>query len=561
MKQKILLTLCTVLYLDVFAQTYNNLWIPDTLSGKTFNLEMKEGTMNWIGTTQTNTSGFNVNTNHGAFWGPTLFFNDGDTVRMHVVNSLMDTTTVHWHGMHLPAVMDGGPHQPIPPNAIWDPFWKVMNHAATYWYHPHLHMMSAHQITQGLGGFIIVRDAIEKALVLPRTYGIDDIPLALSDRRFTSGQLEVAPYGDSMMVNGVMRAQWSAPAQVIRFRILNAGTERSYNLGFSDNRNFYVIASDGGLLNAPVTLNRYLLSAGERIEILVNFSGQSGQSVDLKAYNSVLTQNIPGGDVFPNGPFKNALARVDFNILHFNITSATSNAVTTMPSSLTTVVPYLASSANTTRNVSISDTTITGIPGISFLLNHRLYDEHYNDYEVPLNNTEIWEIKNTGNFSHPFHIHDVEFNILTRDGVAPPLAEQGWKDVVLVKSNETVRFITRFENFSDKNHPYMFHCHIALHEDDGMMGQFVVVPPSGIKEYRIPENKFSIYPVPSSSTINFNAPSEGSYTIYNSDGKQVLSGFIISGGKINMNISGLPNGLYLFYFNGINTQKFIVQHY
>lgn len=87
------------------------------------------------------------------------------------------------------------------------------------------------------------------------------------------------PYGDSMMVNGTLRPQYTIPAQVVRFRILNGAIERSYNLGFSDNRTFYVITSDGGLLSSPVALTRYLLHAGERIEILVNCSGQSGTNI------------------------------------------------------------------------------------------------------------------------------------------------------------------------------------------------------------------------------------------------------------------------------------------
>ena len=109
------------------AQTYNQLWIPDTLSGTTFNLIMKD-TMKQIchSGQQTITSGFN-----GNFWGPTLIFKKGDVVHMNIQNKLNDSTTVHWHGMHLPAVMDGGPHQVIPINTIWQPYWKVTNNAAT----------------------------------------------------------------------------------------------------------------------------------------------------------------------------------------------------------------------------------------------------------------------------------------------------------------------------------------------------------------------------------------------------------------------------------------------
>ena len=188
--------------LSAQAQVYNDLRIPDTLSGTTFNLTVRDTFRQVVPAgNQTITGGINSD-----IWGPTLFFNKGDTVHMNVQNNLNDSTTIHWHGMHLPAVMDGGPHQVIPPGTLWQPYWKVTNNAGLFWFHPHLHMETMHQITQGIGGLIIVRDSVESALSLPRMYGIDDIPLVLTDRDInTSNQFVDVPYGDSMLVNGVLR--------------------------------------------------------------------------------------------------------------------------------------------------------------------------------------------------------------------------------------------------------------------------------------------------------------------------------------------------------------------
>ena len=144
----LLLLLCNATHAQ-----YNQLWIPDTISGTTFNLNLRDTFVQYLPGDQTITSGIN-----GAFWGPTLIFRKGDTVHMNVHNYLNDSTTIHWHGMHLPAVMDGGPHQVIPPGTVWQPYWLVSNNAATFWYHPHLHKETQAQITAGLGGFIIVRD-------------------------------------------------------------------------------------------------------------------------------------------------------------------------------------------------------------------------------------------------------------------------------------------------------------------------------------------------------------------------------------------------------------------
>jgi bilirubin oxidase len=394
--------------------------------------------------------------------------------------------------------------------------------------------MTEEQITKGIGGLLIVRDSVESALALPRKYGIDDIPLVLQDRDFTAlNQFSVVPYGDSMMTNMTLRAQYNVPAQVVRLRVLNAAIERSYNLGFSDNRTFYVIASDGGLLDAPVAKTKYLIHAGERVEILVNCTGQSGTTVDLKAYNSQLAGFIAGGESFPNGPFANALGHIDFNILHLNIGTQTANPITTIPTSLTTNVLLNAANANVTRYLTISDSA--GVPGIlgpnAFIINHRLFDINYIDYTVPLDNTEIWQITSSSVFGHPFHIHDVEFKIISINGAPPDATQAGWKDVVFVKgkmgpTNTVVKFIAKFEDFADPMHPFMYHCHISLHEDEGMMGQFVVANPTSIASNHATESQFSIYPNPAHDKIfvKFKDAEQSAYYIRITDalGRTVL---------------------------------------
>ena len=502
---------------------FNNMWIPDTLSGTNFNLTIKDTFSQMVSKgQQTITGGIN-----GKFWGPTLFVNKGDEVHMNVTNKLNDSTTIHWHGMHLPAVMDGGPHQIIPPNTTWKPYWKVANEAATYWYHPHLHEMTMDQITKGIGGLLIVRDDVESKLALPRKYGVDDIPLVLTDRDFsTSNQLTPVPYGDSMLTNMTLRAQYNVPAQVVRFRVLNAAIERSYNLGFSDGRTFYIITSDGGLLNAPVAVTKYILHAGERIEILVNCTGQAGTSLDLKAYNSLLAGSVAGGESFPNGPFANFLGRKDFNILRINIGAQTANPITAIPTILTTLQLLNTANATVTRKITISDSAGVKTPIIlgpnAFLINHKLFDINYNEYNVPLGNTEIWEITSTSGFGHPFHIHDVEFNIISVNGAAPAAAQAGWKDVVFIPARtggpgggtaSVVKFIARFDDYADAQHPFMYHCHISLHEDEGMMGQFIVTNPASANKEIGATIPMTIYPNPAGKKL-FVAFGDNQHTAY-----------------------------------------------
>ena len=451
---------------------YNNLKIPDTLSGTTFNLTLKDTFAQLKTGNQTITGGINSN-----FWGPTLFINKGDTVRLNVLNKLNDSTTVHWHGFHLPAVMDGGPHQVIPPNTLWQPYWKVTNNASTYWYHPHLHEKTQQHLTKGLGGLIIVRDATESALALPRKYGIDDFPIVLTSRRYDANNQFVytnVSYGDYMLTNGTPDAQITLPKQFVRLRILNAEIERGYNLGFSDNRTFYVIGNDGGLLNAPVAVTRLPIFVGERYEILVNLSNDVvGSSIDLKAYNSGQSNSFPGGEAGTSGQFGSLLNNTIFNVLHINIGSTTSNPITALPASLVNNTYLTAANATVNRTLNITNGT-PGPVSNPFRFDNQLFNFSTINHTVTVGNTEKWSVINNNVFGHSFHIHDVQFKIISRSSGSIGTHESGWKDVFFISRNETVSFVAKFEDYSDASHPFMYHCHFSNHEDEGMMGQFVV---------------------------------------------------------------------------------------
>lgn len=150
------------------------LFIPDTISGPFIPLEISHDHMHFFSGEQTETMGIN-----GPILAPTIILNKGQQVTMEVTNLLMDSTTIHWHGLHVSSEDDGGPHTPIPPFTIWSPTFEVMDKASMYWYHPHLHHMTNMHVQMGIAGMIIVRDSEEAALNLPRSYGIDDIPVII----------------------------------------------------------------------------------------------------------------------------------------------------------------------------------------------------------------------------------------------------------------------------------------------------------------------------------------------------------------------------------------------
>ncbi len=491
MKMKTLWSAAVGLVLShVSATAYSPLWIPPTLTGPTYNLSLNQTNRQFLSGNKTTTYGYN-----GAdFWGPTLIMNKGDVVRINVSNNLpADTTTVHWHGFHIPAIMDGGPHQTIPAGTVWSPMFTVMNNAATYWYHPHLHLKTQEQLSRGAGGFIIIRDAQESALPLPRTYGVDDIPLVLTSRRFIVGgpnanQIVTAnsAYGDYLLANGTTNAEVKLPAQFVRLRILNAEIERAYYLGLSNNANFHVIGTDGGLLDAPVTTNRLLMNLGERYELLLDLTGLSGSSLDLRSFNNTnslgaqLQNSFPGGEPGTTGQFGSLLNNIDFQVLHITVTNQTTNPITALPAVLATNNFLTNAIVATNRTLNITG----GAPGVFYFNTTDLFTPTFFNQNVALGAVEKWTVVNTSGFSHSFHIHDIQFNLVSRvrtgGGPGPgPVTnifgyEKGWKDTLYVQRNSAVSFLAKFDDFASPNNPFMYHCHFSNHEDEGLMGQFVV---------------------------------------------------------------------------------------
>lgn len=439
-----------------------------------------------------------------------------------------------------------------------------MNHAAMYWYHPHFMGKTAEQVIKGASGLIIIRDSAEAALTLPRKYGVDDIPIIVKCLQLDSNN-QFKPRGmqdSTLLVNGVTNAQYTLPAQVVRLRLLNASGERTFNFGFTANKSFHVIGNDGGLLNAPVAVTRIWLSPGERAEILVDLTSMSGQTIYLMSYGAELPMGVQGGPIMVMGsgpPMNSPLDGVNFNILKLNIAASTANPVTTIPSSLVPVSPYPASQANLTRKITFTADSMMVMDG-PFYFNGLSFDMMRIDYKIPLNQTEIWTLKDSTMVAHPFHVHDVQFFILDRNGNPPLPEESGWKDIVLVKTNETVRIIMKFTDFTDSITPYMFHCHILMHEDDGMMGQFVVMPQgwSGIREVNDNSNQLLIYPNPASNTLQLSlSGNHEAVEITDVLGNELIHEYVsMQQGKASIDISSLSGGVY-FIKTSKGTQKFI----
>jgi bilirubin oxidase len=234
------------------------------------------------------------------------------------------------------------------------------------------------------------------------------------------------------------------------------------------------------------------------------------------------------------------------------VVAATGTPITSIPGNLAPFIPYSTDSANVIRYLVFD--TIRKLPADRpnladgpFGINGRSFSMDSIDLTTHLNNTEIWVLKNNTYVAHPFHIHDVQFNVIEKSGTITPVSETGWKDVVLVMPQDSVKLITRFETFSNSTVTYMYHCHLLHHEDDGMMGSFLVLQPgaNGISEATLLSN-LVLFPNPTTNAIEISLDKMiETVTISDMQGRMVISHSGVKDNTLKINTSQLSYGSYM----------------
>ncbi len=557
MKKFIALASSLWLCSQIFAQT--QIPIPPVIEGKTFDLTIQHGTSEIFPGTQTNTIGYN-----GSHLGPTLILKKGETVALNVMNQIGDTTTTHWHGLHVAARNDGSPHNLIMAGEMWSPSFEVMDNAATYWYHPHLHGKTLKQVVKGAAGFIIVRDAEEAALNLPRTYGVDDVPLVFQWKTFDAAKqiVELDEEDNEVLVNGTLRGgTLNLPAQVVRLRLLNGSSHRYFDFGFADNLNFKQIAGDAGLLDAPVSMSKLILAPGERAEILVDLTGKEGQSLTLRQFGTQLPQGYPGGAMMQMGGGNNMMGPLDdtdFDLMQIKVITPTAGAVTNTPVILTTNSVYSQAGA-AARTFGFSAQPMMSMT--NFFINGSKFDMETMNFSTEQGKTEVWTLTNQTMMAHPFHLHGNSFYVLSVNGSTPPANMRGRKDVITVPPMQgNVKIIVRFDDFSDPEMPYMYHCHILSHEDTGMMGQFLVTSPvSAVGEAQPGVCPICIGSLPMPSGVD---PAKITRAdVFDLSGRLMDSRVRTLAGGQAFDVSGLPTGVYFMEMRDREGQVLAVQRF
>lgn len=384
-------------------------------------------------------------------------------------------SVIHLHGGRTPAASDGYPEDWVVPGKTQTCFYPCRQDATLLFYHDHTMGINRLNIYAGMQGFFIVRDDVEKRLNLPK--GKYEVPFMFCDRLLrTNGELDypVSPnpkapwvpevFGDAILVNGKLLPYLDVEPRKYRFRLMNGSNGRFYRFSLQNKAEFYQIGSDQGLLAAPVARTRLPLAPAERGDIVIDFSRMKGEKVELCSDS--------------------------FSILQFRVGREGVPDVSSLPATLRPVPRLQESEAVRTRRMTLEEKLDDVQQSMGMLLNNTPWHMPITEKPV-LNTTEIWELLNLTEDSHPIHLHLVRFQILDRrpfdtfdyyakkvvrytgPAVPPEAGELGWKDTARTDPGMVTRIIVPFQGYAGR---YVWHCHILEHEDNEMMRPFEVLP-------------------------------------------------------------------------------------
>lgn len=387
--------------------------------------------------------------------GPVLRANAGDTLVVRVTNNLPEATTIHWHGICLPASMDGthGVQKPIEPGEVFE-YRFVVPDAGTFWYHSHTN--ETVQMERGMYGALIVDDETDIQVDGDRIFMIDDMKLNAKNEFtkpswFLPRMLERhdGRQGNTLLLNGKENVMVEMNAgQTERWRFINSSSARYFVLHLGG-KSFDVIGTDGGLLEKVFSVTELLITPGERMDILVGpFTDGETFAIESLAYNRMTSLKSK---------------RETFATVVVGASQPTHFAI----SNQLRVIKALASQdAAITRKISFSvDPRIRD--GKDFRVNG---GTHVHDKPVQVGELQVWEISNTSRMDHPFHLHGFFFQVIEENGKAP--AYKAWKDTFNLKPRTTIKIAWMPDN---RPGTWMYHCHIIEHHAAGMMATFDVV--------------------------------------------------------------------------------------
>jgi FtsP/CotA-like multicopper oxidase with cupredoxin domain len=385
----------------------------------------------------------------------------------------------------------------------------------TFWFHDHRAAFTAPNNYLGLNGMFLVYDQMDPghefatpgSLRLPGYYGITDIPLILTDKLFCAtagGRTELfqeeggAPGGDKWIVNGAIQPRFTVRRRKYRFRILNTGPAKTWDLSLikpdGTVGQMVVVATDANFLEGPVTVDgtstngggpggALRVSVAERYDVIIDFAQfPAGSMVYLRENAQQFVSDPPPPDPAPGLDIRNVLLRFDI----VNPETWFPPDTPPIPAVLTTY-PALPPTQRTftwqfTRDPAGS------VPRL-FRINQLAFDANRVDHCILRGTTEEWLLDNNANvpggpsaWTHPVHIHFEEFRVLKRfvrdpatgasvEIPVPPL-QSGRKDVMRLNAGESALIKMQFRDYVGR---YLIHCHNMGHEDAFMMTRWDIV--------------------------------------------------------------------------------------
>lgn len=386
--------------------------------------------------------------------GPVIKANKGDLLVINVTNNLPEPTMVHWHGIRLPASMDGtgDTQKPIQPGETFEYRFTVPD-AGTFWYHSH-HNETV-QMERGMYGALVVAETSDLVTDDDKIFMIDDMKLT-RDNLFKRGN-KVSRWierhdgreGDTLLINGKENPDVFIHAgQTERWRFINASSARYFRLSLNG-MSFYIVGTDGGLLEKPQAATELLITPGERYDILAGpFKEGEIFGIESLPYNRTT--------------FLKAKQQ------HFATVRVLGEkpSQATIPLQLTKINALAETGAAVTRQIKLSVGPSLK-RGIDFLINNEL---HVNDKPVHIGELQVWEVANTSLMDHPFHLHGFFFQVLEINGKAP--AYTAWKDTINLTPKTKAKIAWMPDN---RPGTWMYHCHILEHHAAGMMANFQVI--------------------------------------------------------------------------------------
>lgn len=417
--------------------------------------------------------------------GPTFRMTKGREAVVRFKNHGDKDLSVHLHGSYSRAAFDGWAEDVTKPGQYKDYYYPNSQSARTLWYHDHAIHHTAENAYFGQAGFYILHDPAENGLGLPQ--GKYDLPLALNAKQYNSDGTLFDPkdettslWGDVIHVNGQPWPYHAVEPRKYRLRWLDTSISRTFKLTFVDDSGktipFQVIGADTGLLTKPVTSSDLEISMAERWEIVFDFSAYAGKNVTVKNARDV-----------QHDEDYNSTDKVMRFVVGNNVTDTSNNG--NLPGTLRTVPFPPNKSGKIDRNFEFHRSNGEWqVNGVTFAdVKNRILAK------PPRGAIEIWQLKNgAGGWSHPVHIHLVDFQILSRTGGKRSVLnyeKEALKDVVLLGEGETVTVIARYAPYDGV---YMFHCHNLIHEDHDMMAAFNV---SALADFGYPETSRFIDPM------------------------------------------------------------------